>query len=346
MKRTKNLFFLLVLAFTVSLMSCDNQNADTTPQETNDPSTTSRLRFVRSNDFDTSGMSNWQEVSTMPDAIQSYLTENHANIPVVEAWKTQTGEYIILLEDDTVLVFNASEQFVVSFNLPDYEDHADDDFEEVDPATLPQAIQDYLSTNHADDPIDIAGQNTGDGEYVIVLESGLILIFDGEGNFIESFMDDDYEDDDYEDDFDEIAAADLPQPIKDYIANNHANDPIDEAGYDSVEEIYAVILDSGLILIFDKDGNFIESFQDDEDEEEEVSPADLPQAIKDYVASNYPNEQIVKAWLDSEEGEYIIELSNNKVLIFDTDGNFIEEDDEDDEDDEDGDDDDDEDDNG
>lgn len=334
MKKTKNLLVLLVLAFVVGLMSCENQNADTTPQATNDPSTISRLRFVRSNDYDTSGMSNWQQVSTIPDAIQAYLTQNHAGISVAESWQTQTGEYIFLLEDDTVLVFNASEQFVVSFSLPDYEDYADEDFVEVDSASLPQVILDYLTTNHANDPIDLAGQNTGDGEYIIVLESELVLIFDRDGNFIESFMEDDEEDDDYEDeDFEEIDAANLPQPIKDYLANNHANDVIDEAGFHTAEEIYVVVLESELVLIFDKEGNFIESFQDDEDDEdhcEEVDPANLPQAIKDYISTNYPNDQIVEAWLDSEEGEYIIELSNDKVLIFDTDGNFIEEDDDDD----------------
>lgn len=335
-KNVKKLLALLTLVILTGFMSCDNQNADTAPQDqSNEAARTSRLRFVSSRNYDTSTMGDWQQISTTPGSIQTYITENYSSATIEEIWLTNTGEYIVLLDNDKVLVFNASEQFVIAFDLEGYVDSFDDDFEEIDSAALPQPILDYLSTNHAGEPIEVAGLNDEDGEYVVVLESGIVLVFDRDGNFVEQFTEDDYDD---EDDFEEIDSESLPQAIKDYIASNHADATIEEAGYDSFEEEYGVILSTGLILVFDKDGNFIESFDENDDYEdhcEEVAVADLPQSIKDYVATNYTGQDIVEAWLDSEEGEYYIELANETVLIFDTDGNFIEEYTEDDEDDED-----------
>ncbi len=324
-KEFKKHLILAMIIIATGFMSCDNQNTDTAPQDqTNDAARTSRLRFVSSRNYDTSSMGDWQQVTTTPDAIQTYVTENYSSASIEEVWLTNTGEYIVLLNNDRVLVFNASEQFVIAFNLEGYVDSFDDDFEEIDSASLPQPILDYLSTNHAGEPVEVAGLNAGDNEYIVVLESGIVLVFDRDGNFVEQFTEEDYDD---EDDFEEIDPASLPQPIKDYIASNHADATIEEAGYDSFSEEYGVVLSTGLVLIFDKDGNFIESFNEDdyEDHCEEVAVADLPQAIKDYVAANYAGQQIVEAWLDSEEGEYYIELANEIVLIFDTDGNFKEE---------------------
>jgi len=331
MKVFKNLFMLLSIALLTTLLSCDNQDSETTPQEEQGTAhATSRLRFVNSDDYDTSGMNAWEEVSTVPDAIQSYISENYTDVMLEEIWMTTTGEYIVLLDDDTVLIFNASEQFIIAFNLDGYVDDFEDDFEEVDIANLPQTILDYLVANHADDTVDIAGLNATECEYVIVLDSGMILIFDTEGNFIEAF-----EDDDYEDDLEEIDVADLPQAILDYLTANHAEATIEEAFIDREEDEYVIVLDSDLIVIFDLAGNFIEAFEDDyEDHCDEVDVADLPQAISDYVSTNYNDITIEEARFDEETNEYFIELSNELVLVFDGEGVFLREytDDEDDED--------------
>ena len=124
---------------------------------------------------------------------------------------------------------------------------------------------------------------------------------------------------------------------------------MEEAALDTVEELYYVLLDNDLIIVFDKDGNFVEELSEDdfedgddwEDDCVEVNVADLPQAIKDYVATNYPNNTITEAFYSEEYEEYFIVLDDDTVLIFDKDGNFVEvyEDDEDDDDGEDDDDD-------
>lgn len=322
MKLSKNLFMLITLALLTALVSCDNQNSDVIPQEDQSgANVTSRLRFVNSSDYDTTGMSDWQEVTTPPEAIQTYVTDNYDGVLLEETWITSTGEYIVLLGDDTVLVFNASEQFIIAFNLDGYVSNFEDDFEEVDSASLPQPILDYITANHAGEELDIAGLNAEDGEYVIVFESGLVLIFDTDGNYIEEFTEDDYDED-----LDEVDPTTLPQAISDYLASNHADASIDEAFKDSEESEYIIILDTDIIVIFDLDGNFIEEFEADfEDYCDEVDVADLPQAIADYVNNNYAGEEIEEAWFDDDANEYYVELSNDLVLVFNADGAFLRE---------------------
>ncbi|MFY0594638.1 PepSY-like domain-containing protein [Roseivirga sp.] len=341
MKLFKNLFMLMTLVSMAFLASCDNADQDVVPQENESgANVTSRLRFVNSSDYDTTGMSQWQEVTTPPEAIQTYVNEHYSGDMIEETWLTGTGEFIVLLSDDSVLVFNASEQFVIAFNLDGYVSNFEDDFEEVEVSSLPQPILDYLSANHAEDNVDIAGLNAEDGEYVIVLESGVVLIFDTDGNFIEQYTEDDYDD---FDDLEEVDTGSLPQAIIDYVAANYSDATINEAFIDNEEEEYVIILDTDLVLIFDLQGNFIEAFDlDFEDYCDEVDIADLPQTISDYVGANFQGETIEEAWFDDEANEYYIELSNDKILVFDADGNFLREyvDDED-EDDDDGDEDDD-----
>ncbi|MBO3697190.1 PepSY-like domain-containing protein [Fabibacter sp. E12] len=342
-KKFRTMMGLMTLAIMTVVMSCDNQNTDTVPTEVQaNAASKSRLRFVDSKDYDTSGMDSWQEVTTIPDAITQYVTDNHAGLTIEEAWLTTTGEYIILLDDDTVLVFNASEQFIISFNLEAYAGSFEDDFEEVDSASLPQPILDYLIANHNGVGIDIAGLNAEDGEYVVVLESGIVLVFDTNGTLLDEFDEDDYEDDYEDDDYEDVEIDSLAQSIKDYIATNYAGAVIEFAVFDTEDEEYLIFLDSGIVVIFDKDGNFIEEDEDDgdyEDDCEEVDLADLPTAISDYVTANYAGEQIEEAWYDAEEMQYYIELSNDVVLIFAEDGSFVSEYTEDDDDGEDDDDD-------
>ena len=58
------------------------------------------------------------------------------------------------------------------------------------------------------------------------------------------------------------------------------------------------------------------------DESQYIDPADLPQVILDYIISNYPDETIIEAEIDSD-GNYEVSLSNGYELYFDKDGNFI-----------------------
>lgn len=328
MKTIKNIKLLLgtlAVIFITVLSSCDNPNTDTIPiEELSNAANVSRLRFVNARDYDTSGMGEWQGVTSVPAAILDYITNNHPDEMIEETWLTNTGEYIVLLDDDTVLVFNATEQFIISFNLDTYSGSFGDDFEEVDSASLPKPILDYLLANHAGVEIDVAGLNATEQEYVVVLESGIVLIFDMDGNLLDEFTEDDYEE--YEDEYEEVDNDSLSQAIKDYLLTNYAGIAIDFAVFDTEDEEYIVYLDNGVIVIFDKDGNFLEEDEDDgdyEDDCDEVDLADLPSAVTDYITTNYAGEQIEEAWFDADEKQYYIELSNDLVLIFNEDGTFV-----------------------
>ncbi len=121
-----------------------------------------------------------------------------------------------------------------------------------------------------------------------------------------------------------IDPVDLPQAIKDYISTNYPSDTIIEA--EENLDGYEVIISSGIKLEFDISGNFIEisgnGDDDGENQGEDINPADLPQAILDYIATNYPDLTIVEA--EIYPNQYEVTLSSGVELEFDLSGNFLE----------------------
>lgn len=61
------------------------------------------------------------------------------------------------------------------------------------------------------------------------------------------------------------------------------------------------------------------------DDDESIAVADLPSAITDYVADNYPDDAIEEAELedDCQEDYYEIELDSDEELYFAADGSFL-----------------------
>jgi len=78
-----------------------------------------------------------------------------------------------------------------------------------------------------------------------------------------------------------------------------------------------LLFDSQFEFICGDDTFQLESGKDDED----IAPEDLPQAILDYISTNYPGIEIDEA--EFEDGEYEIELKDGTELCFDQAGNFI-----------------------
>ena len=252
----------------------------------------------------------------------------------------------------------------------DDEGYDDDDY--IDPNQLPQAILDYIAQNYPNVTITKAERDDDDYYYEVYLSNGLELYFDLEGNLIEEDDDDDSDDDEgydddedewddsdddegYDDDDDYIDPDQLPQAILDYIAQNYPNVTITKAERDDDDYYYEVYLSNGLELYFDLEGNLIEEDDDDDegyddgedewddsdddegyDDDDYIDPDQLPQAILDYIAQNYPNVTITKAERDDDDYYYEVYLSNGLELYFDLEGNLIEEDDDDDSDDDEG----------
>lgn len=186
-------------------------------------------------------------------------------------------------------------------------------------STLPQNILDYITDNYPGLTI-IEAEIEDNQNYEITLSDDTELVFDSEGNFLG-------EDTDEEDDFgdEEVEVSELPQNILDFIAQNYPGVVIEEAELENNGN-YEIELENDVELIFDPEGNFLGQAQDENDddqgEDEDINPANLPQVILDYISENYPDNTIIEAEVESD-GSYEVTLNNGVELEFDADGNFL-----------------------
>ena len=189
-------------------------------------------------------------------------------------------------------------------------------------SALPQSILDYITTNYPDKTIREA-ELEDNNNYEVELNDGMELVFNAAGEFLG--IDDDA--DDADDDFGDrdIAASELPQKIKDFLAENYSGASVEEAEIENNGN-YEVELDNDVEIIFDADGNFLGQAKDengnDDKDDEDIAVADLPQVIRDYVAANYPDNTIIEA--EREDDGFEVNLNNGVELKFDAEGNFLE----------------------
>jgi hypothetical protein len=183
--------------------------------------------------------------------------------------------------------------------------------DEIDPSTLPQAIKDYVASNYPLDTIEKAEEYSD--KFEIELSNGLKLEFDLAGNFIEISGNEG----DGEGESEDIDPSLLPQVILDYITTNYPNETIIEAEKD--DEKYEVTLTNDIELEFDLAGNII---KDNDGDCADVLASLLPVVITDYLTLNYPSETITEA--ESCPTEYKVKLSNDVEIKFDLDGNVTE----------------------
>ncbi len=171
----------------------------------------------------------------------------------------------------------------------DRDDECDDeeeDFEvkEIKFEDLPNNVQELINTRFGDLEIEeVLLAYDEDGEvigYAVVFKDGTVAYFDEEGNFEgledEEDHDDCDEDRDHEDDDDleykELDHDELPDNIRQYLADNYGDLEIEEviAVYEDDELIgYAIVLEDGSVLYFDEEGNFEGREDEDHDEEDD-----------------------------------------------------------------------------
>lgn len=186
-------------------------------------------------------------------------------------------------------------------------------------SALPQAILDYVTTNYPDKTITEV-ELEGDGNYEVELNDGMELIFNTTGEFlgIDEDADDDFGDRD-------IAASELPQNIIDFLDEYYSGATVEEAEIENNGN-YEIELDNDVEVIFDANGNFLGQAEDengyDDSDDEDIAIAELPQTIRDYVSTNYPDNTIVEA--EREDDGFEVTLNNGVELKFDVDGRFLE----------------------
>src|SRR5690606_39230968 len=188
----------------------------------------------------------------------------------------------------------------------------------INTAALPQPILSYISTNYPNNTITEA-EVEDNNNYEVELNNGTELIFDAQGNFLG--IDDD-DDDNFGDE--DIAPGDLPVNIREFIATHFQGATIEEAERENNGN-YEVELSNDVELIFDSNGNFL-GRTDDEDnddrDDDDIAISELPQLIRDYIATNYPDNTIIEAERE-DDNSYEVTLNNGTELEFDSDGNFL-----------------------
>jgi len=122
--------------------------------------------------------------------------------------------------------------------------------------------------------------------------------------------------------------AEVPQVILDYVATNYPDNEIKRAKLK--EEQYVIGLKGHILLIFGEEGDFIEEFNPINNGGPcggtPVAYEDLPATITDYIDSNFSDLEFNKA-KQKDDGRYVVMLLDGEekvILIFDEEGNFIE----------------------
>lgn len=133
-------------------------------------------------------------VSALPQAVRDYVVANYAGQTITEAYKKtlQDGSilYLTELSNGVELIFDANGKFI--------EEHKDDDdndgtSQNITVTDLPQAAQDYLKTNYANNTVVEAEKETsatGVVSYEVELNDGTEVVFDATGNFVKAEKDD------------------------------------------------------------------------------------------------------------------------------------------------------------
>ncbi len=116
-----------------------------------------------------------------------------------------------------------------------------------------------------------------------------------------------------------IKKGDLPAQAQQFINENFAGVELTYAKLerDFFERSYEVVLADGVKLEFTSNG----AWKEVDCRYAEVPAAIVPQPIRDYVASHYSGEKILK--IERDRGNYELKLSNRYELTFNKNFNII-----------------------
>lgn len=277
--------------------------------------------------------------TTLPQVVLDYVTENHPNTTIAKSEIENNGNFEVTLSDGMELIFGADGAFL------GIDDDTNSDFGDtvVDPSALPQTITDYVATNHTGLTITIAAMENN-GHYEVNLSDGSTLVFDGNGAFLGIGVEDGDGNDDGgtetendgqggndSNDGTVIDAATLPQAAKDYLAANYTGQTITKAEKENNGN-YEVTLNNGVEVYFDSAGAFLNTDNGENggegqngDQHEDgtvIDAATLPQLVKDYLSTAYPDATIVEA-RSMADGGFEVELNTGIEVIFDANGSFV-----------------------
>lgn len=213
-------------------------------------------------------------------------------------------------------------------------------------SALPGTITNYISKNYAGFSAERAAKDA-DGNYIVVIENSnkehKALSFGPDGTFKQelAFMGGKKDrnrpggpGDRGPNSFTAIDVASLPSAITNYVTSKYASSTISGAAQNA-EKLYVVFVKTAtdkVILEFNADGTFKQevvrpgkgrgSFSD-------ITVAELPKAVTDYISKNYAGSTINKAAKSNVDGGYLVWIKKadgtNVGLSFGADGSFKQE---------------------
>jgi hypothetical protein len=123
-------------------------------------------------------------ISELPQILLDFIATNYPNESIDEAELENNGNLEIELENEVILIFDVYGNFL-GIGEDENEDEDDDGETNIEAASLPQIILDYLSANYANKTI-IKAEVEEDGTYEITLSNGIEVTFDSNGAFLEA----------------------------------------------------------------------------------------------------------------------------------------------------------------
>jgi len=238
------------------------------------------------------------EISNLPQSVANHVSLSYPSATIVRAGKNTTVGYELLISFGWKLFYNIDGNFA----FKKYNDDDDSGYTPVLISSLPASIQNYVTANYPSAQI-VWAEKDDDG-FDVYLSNGYELEFTLGGVFISAELEDI-----------PVNPTELPVAILSYIQQNYPAASITKVELSG--NVYEVYLNNGIELYFNQNGEFLGFQMDDLI----ISINELPQAILDYVAVNYPNQTIVKAEID--DNRYEVELNNEIELYFDLNGNFL-----------------------
>lgn len=119
-----------------------------------------------------------------------------------------------------------------------------------------------------------------------------------------------------------MAVADLPPPILNYINANYPGQSVTGAAIE-YNNVYIVSLSNGWELSFSPDTNIIHLDKGENGNGINIPFLNLPPLALQYIANNYANYLIADAEFDAASGNFEVWLNSGIKLYFSQSGNFL-----------------------
>lgn len=197
----------------------------------------------------------------------------------------------------------------------------------INAATLPQVVLSYIATNYPNITI-VTSSKENNSNYEVNLSNGIQLIFNSTGTFLGIDSNGANGTDNYGDSV--VSATSLSQVILSFISTNYPSKTISYVELANNGH-YEIRLSDGLVIVFDATtGAFLGNGVDPDNVNNDnntstgtvTNPTSLPQAILNYVTTNYPTITIIQAKKE-DNGNYEVTLSSGMELFFTSNGTFV-----------------------